>query len=90
MSITVRLIMPDRWLEHVAELDPETTLGEAKALGLRELLQRVSDDPADYYLEYAERELEDESRTLAEVGIRPRDVVSIRPYDLGHNRRFRG
>ena len=45
--LTVRLIMPDRWLEHVAELPPEATVAEAKELGLREMLQRSSDDPAD-------------------------------------------
>jgi hypothetical protein len=34
-QLTVRLIMPDRWLEHVAELPATTTLAEAKQLGLQ-------------------------------------------------------
>lgn len=89
-ALTVRLIMPDRWLEHVVELPADTTVAEAKALGLREMLQRSSDDPAAYYTEFAEREIVDESRTLADIGMRPRGVLSIRAYDLGHYPRFRG
>ena len=89
-ELTVRLMMPDRWLEHVVELSPETTVAEAKALGIREMLQRGSDDPADFYAEFAERQISDESRTLADVGLRPSAVLSIRAYDLGHFRRYRG
>ncbi|MDX1578977.1 MAG: hypothetical protein R3266_10845 [Gemmatimonadota bacterium] len=89
-AITVRLIMPDRWLEHVAELPAEMTVAEAKAFGIREMLQRGSDDPDDYYVEYAERQIVDESRTLAGLGVEPRGVLSIRAYDLGHYRRFEG
>lgn len=89
-ALTVRLIMPDRWLEHVVELPPDTTIAEAKVLGLRRMLERSSDDPAAYYTEYAEREIVDESRTLADIGMRPRGILSIRAYDLGHYPRFRG
>lgn len=88
--ITVRLIMPDRWLEHVMELSTGTSVADVKALGLREILQRSSDDPADFYVEYSEREIADESQTLGEVGVETRGVMSIRAYDLGHNRRFKG
>jgi len=83
-------MMPDRWLEHVVELDSATCVGEAKALGIRQMLQRSSDDPADFYAEFAEREITDESQSLAELGVRSGDVLSIRAYDLGHNRRFVG
>ncbi len=88
--ITVRLIMPDRWLEHVMELSTGTSVADVKALGLREILQRSSDDPADFYVEYSERGIADESQTLGEVGVETRGVMSIRAYDLGHNRRFKG
>jgi hypothetical protein len=37
--------MPDRWLEHVAELPATTTLAEAKRLGLQAMLLRDTDDP---------------------------------------------
>ena len=89
-TLTVRLVMPDRWLEHVARLPASTSVMEAKAEGLRALLQRDVDDPDDYYVEYAERQVADESRTLAEIGFRPREILSIRAYDLGHYRRFEG
>ena len=88
--ITVRLIMPDRWLEHVAELPADTPVEAAKAFGIREMLQRTSDDPDDFYTEYAERRIRDETRTLADVGIGSREVLTIRAYDLGHYPPFRG
>lgn len=82
--------MPDRWLEHVAELPPDTPVAAAKAEGLRALLHRDSDDPADFYVEYAERRVADESWTLDDIGFKPREILSIRAYDLGHYRRFEG
>ena len=88
--ITIRLIMPDRWLEHVVELATDTTVAEAKALGITEMLQRSSDDPTDFYAEFAEREITDETQTLDEVGLQSRGVIAIRAYDLGHYRRFEG
>ena len=88
--LTVRLSMPDRWLEHVAELPPTTTLAEAKRIGLRAMLLRETDDPNDFYVEYAEKQVPEESMTLAELGVQPREAVSIRAYDLGHYPRFRG
>lgn len=89
-TVVVRLVMPDRWLEHVVELPHSTRVVEAKELGLREMLLRRSDDPADFYTEYAERRLHDESITLGELGIRPREILSIRAFDLGHYPRFEG
>ncbi len=88
--IVVRLVMPDRWLEHVVELPGSTTVSDAKRLGLREMLQRATDDPEDFYVEYAEREVRDESVSLDDLKIRPREILSIRAYDLGHYRPFRG
>lgn len=88
--LTVRLIMPDRWLEHVAELPATTSLKEAKQIGLRAMLLRDSDDPDDFYIEYAEKRVVDESETLAELGVQGREIVSIRAYDLGHYPRFDG
>jgi len=89
-TLTVRLVMPDRWLEQVAELPTSTSVAEAKADGLRLLLQRDTDDPDDYYVEYAERQVSDETRSLADIGFRPREILAIRAYDLGHYRRFEG
>ena len=89
-TLVVRLVMPDRWLEHVVELPRSTRVVEAKELGLRQMLLRGSDDPADFYTEYAECRLHDESITLGELGIRPREILSIRAFDLGHYPRFEG
>lgn len=89
-TLTVRLVMPDRWLEHVVELPASTSIEGAKRLGLRAMLLRESDDPSDYYVEYAERKVQDESSSLADLRFRSRDILSIRAYDLGHYRPFRG
>ena len=89
-TVTVRLVMPDRWLEHVAELAPDTPVAAAKQLGLRAMLLRESDDPADFFVEYAERKVADESESLEQIGFRSRDILSIRAYDLGHYRPFKG
>ena len=89
-TLTVRLVMPDRWLEHVAELPTQTTVKDAKLMGLRAMLLRETDDPADYYVEYAERKVADEAASLEAIGFRSRDILSIRAYDLGHYRTFEG
>jgi len=88
--VTVRLVMPDRWLEHVAELPTQTTVEDAKRMGLRAMLLRETDDPAGYYVEYAERKVPDEAASLGAIGFRSRDIFCIRAYDLGHYRAFEG
>jgi hypothetical protein len=88
--IPVRLVMPDRWLEHVEELPATATVEQAKRLGLRKLLLRETDRPEDFYVEYAERQVPDEGVTLQELGVEPREILSIRAYDLGHYPRFEG
>lgn len=89
-TVTVRLVMPDRWLEQVEQLPVSLTVREAKALGLRLLMQRSTDVPSDYYVEYAERRVRNEDLSLADLGFRPREILSIRAYDLGHYKRFEG
>lgn len=89
-AVVLRLIMPDRWLEHVARLERSTTVEEAKAIGLRALLQRDTDRPADFYVEYAEQQVPDETVTLGELGVEDGEILSIRAYDLGHYPAFRG
>lgn len=88
--ITLRLVMPDRWLEQVEDLPLSSTVEEAKAFGLRKMLQRDTDDPDAFYVEYAERQVPDETVTLEELGVQPREILSIRAYDLGHYPRFEG
>ncbi|HKK26678.1 MAG TPA: hypothetical protein VKB18_01215 [Gemmatimonadota bacterium] len=89
-GVVLRLVMPDRWLEHVTRLPLSTTLEEAKEMGLRELLQRDTDRPEDFYVEYAEQRVPDESRTLGDIGVEHGEILSIRAYDLGHYPKFAG
>ena len=89
-TVTVRMVMPDRWLEQVDNLPVSTSVRDVKVLGLRTMLQRSSDDPADFYVEYAERRVRDEDVSLAELGFRPREILAIRAYDLGHYKKFEG
>lgn len=89
-TIPVRLVMPDRWLEHVEELPADTPVEEAKRIGLRRMLLRDTDRPSDFYVEYAERQVPDESVSLEDLGVQPREILSIRAYDLGHYPRFEG
>lgn len=89
-TVTVRMVMPDRWLEQVEELPLSMAAREVKALGLRTMLKRATDDPDDFYLEYAERRVRDEGASLEQLGFRSRDMLAIRAYDLGHRRRFDG
>lgn len=88
--VTVRLAMPDRWLEQIVEIPAATTVEAAKQQGLRAMLLRDTDDPADYYVEYAEQRVSDETASLKEIGFRSREILSIRAYDLGHYRTFHG
>jgi hypothetical protein len=89
-TVIVRMVMPDRWLEQVDNFPVTISVRDVKVLGLRTMLQRSSDDPADFYVEYAERRVRDEDVSLAELGFRPREILAIRAYDLGHYRRFEG
>ncbi len=89
-TVTVRMVMPDRWLEQVEDLPVSMPVRDVKALGLRMMLRRATDDPDDFYLEYAERRVRNEDASLEELGFRSRDILAIRAYDLGHRRRFDG
>ena len=86
----LRLVMPDRWLEEVVEVPLTMSVGEAKAVGLRSLLQRDSDDPAGFYVEFQERRVRDEDLTLAALGAGSGSILVIRAYDLGHYPPFEG
>jgi hypothetical protein len=86
----VRVVMPDLWRDGRMEFDPETRVSEIKARALPELLRKWDLDPSDYYVEYFEKEVLDESRTLADLGVPEGGMLSIRPFDLDHPPPFRG
>ncbi len=89
-SVVLRLVMPDRWLEQVEEMPLDGSVQDTKAHGIKALLLRETDDPADFFVEYAERRVRDESVSLRELGVLDKEIFSIRAYDLGHYRRFEG
>ena len=89
-SATVRLAMPDRWLECVVELPLSATVGEAKRRGLESLLLRAVDNPDDYYVDFAEKRVRNEGITLAALGVAANSALFIRAYDLGHYPDFQG
>jgi hypothetical protein len=86
----VRLAMPDRWLECVVEIPLQTTVAEAKRMGLEFMLLRPVDNPDDFYVDFAEKRVRDEQLTLAALGVEPNSALFIRAYDLGHYPDFRG
>ena len=47
-------------------------------------------DTSAYYVEYFEREVLDESSTLADLGVPQGGVISLRPYDMDHPPPFEG
>jgi hypothetical protein len=88
--LKIRVIAPDVWRERKMEFAPATSVREIKVSALPALLGRSDVDPADYYVECFEREVLDESRTLADLGVPEDGVISIRPYDVDHPAPFQG
>ncbi|KPK81953.1 MAG: hypothetical protein AMS25_04430 [Gemmatimonas sp. SM23_52] len=88
--LKIRVIAPDLWRERKMEFAPATSVREIKVSALPDLLGRSDVDPADYYVEYFEREVLDESRTLADLGVPEDAVISIRPYDVDHPAPYQG
>lgn len=89
-STPVRLAMPDRWLECVVELPLTATVGEAKRKGLQSMLLRDTDNPDDFYIDFAEKRVGNEGMTLAALGVSTGSALFIRAYDLGHYPDFKG
>lgn len=89
-TLKLRVIAPDLWLESKMEFAPDTPLGQLKRQALPELLKQSDVDPQAYYVEYFEKEVLDESVTLAELGVPPDGVISIRKFDVDHPPPFQG
>lgn len=89
-NLKIRVIVPDLWREQKMEFAPETAVGAIKEQALPGLLGRSDVDPAGYYVEYFEKEILDESYTLADLGIPAGGVISLRPYDMDHPAPFNG
>ncbi len=89
-TLKVRVIVPDLWRERKMEFAPNTSVAAIKQAALPKLLGDDDVDPSAYYIEYFEKEVLDESRTLAELGVPEGGVISIRAYDLDHPAPFKG
>ena len=89
-TLRIRVIAPDAWNEKKVELARNTAVGAIKQQLLPELLGTNAVDPASYYVEYFEKEVLDESKTLADLDVPANGVISLRPYDVDHPRPFDG
>jgi hypothetical protein len=89
-KLRVRVTMPDLWREQKMEFAPETPVSLVKQQALPALLQQSDIDASIYYVEYFEKEVLDETRTLADLGVPSNGVISLRPYDMDHPAPFNG
>jgi hypothetical protein len=89
-TLNIRVIVPDLWRERKMEFVSGTSVGSIKEQVLPELLGASDVDPSSYYVEYFEKEVLDESRTLADLGVPEGGVISLRPYDMDHPAPFEG
>ena len=89
-TLQVRVIAPDLWRERKMEFEASTSVGEIKKIALPMLLGTGEFDPAAFYVEYFEKEVPDENQTLADLGVPPGAVLSIREYDVDHPPPFEG
>jgi hypothetical protein len=88
--LKIRVIAPDVWQEKKVEVTPDTAVGAIKEQYLAELLGATDVDPSAYYVEFFEKEVLDESRTLADLEVPDNGVISLRPYDTDHPAPFNG
>jgi hypothetical protein len=82
--LKIRVIVPDLWRERKMEFAPDTPVARIKETALPGLLGKSDADPSTYYVEYFEKEVLDESRTLADLKVPDNGVISLRPYDIDH------
>ncbi|KPK65218.1 MAG: hypothetical protein AMS21_05355 [Gemmatimonas sp. SG8_38_2] len=89
-TLKIRVIVPDLWRERKMEFASSTSVGSIKEQVLPDLLGASDVDPSSYYVEYFEKEVLDESRTLADMDVPEGGVISLRPYDMDHPAPFEG
>ena len=88
--LKIRVIAPDLWRERKMEFAPDTTVRALKEEALPGLLGVADIDPATYYVEYFEKEVQDESSTLEDLNVPQNGVIALRPYDMDHPAPFDG
>ncbi len=88
--LQIRVTAPDLWREQKMEFAPDTTVGTVKQQALPALLRKSDVDPSNYFVEYFEKEILDESRTLADLQVPANGVISLRPHSMDHPAPFNG
>ena len=66
-SLPLRVMLTDVWDEFLLDLPSDTPLTQVKQRVLD--LGKVSGDPARYVVKYRGAQLEDEARSLADLGV---------------------
>lgn len=89
-TLTIRVIAPDLWREARLQFSADTPVVDLKSEALPVLLGEDSADPSAYYVEYFEKEVLDEAKTLDDLGVPDGGVISVRRYDVDHPPPFSG
>jgi hypothetical protein len=66
-SIPLRVMLTDVWDEFSLDLPSDTPLSQVKQRVLE--LGRITSDPARYVIKYRGAQLEDETKSLADLGL---------------------
>lgn len=74
-TVSVRVMVEEVWDEVRLELPPTAVLGDVKGAALRHA--GVSRDPDGYLVKFRGAELDDEDRTLADLGIGARSTLIV-------------
>jgi hypothetical protein len=74
-GLPVRVMVQEAWDEVRLNLPAATLLAELKRRALE--ATRVAGDPAGYLLKFRGAELQDEGRSLAEVGVVPNAALIV-------------
>ncbi len=74
-TLPVRVMVEDAWDEVRLDLPAVTPLADVKRQALQ--ATRVTGNPDAYLLKFRGAELEDESRSLAEVGLVPNGALIV-------------
>ena len=75
--LPVRVMVQDAWDEVFLEVPSATPLADLKRRAL--VATRVSGDPDGFLLKFRGAELEDESRSLADVGVVANGALIVMP-----------
>ena len=76
-GLPVRVMVEDSWDQVVLDLQPSTTIGDVKQQALA--LTHTGRDASAYRVKYRGAEIQDETQSLADVGIVPNAALIVMP-----------